>query len=137
MTPFQQFRIWARRAPLGERAAAMMAAALVLGVLGWLLVPTGSGTSTNLATSARGASQGSTGASSANQGNGSTVSTSSSAGTGSPIGAATLEEASDWAARTGRADALILTGHDFQSSVAMLDRVRSRKVGAPLNTAAR
>jgi membrane complex biogenesis BtpA family protein len=52
--------------------------------------------------------------------------------TGSPIGDTTLEEASDWAARMGRADALILTGHDFESSVAMLDRIRSRKVGAPL-----
>lgn len=40
MTPFQEFRLWARRAPGGERAAAGIASALVLAVLVWVLVPT-------------------------------------------------------------------------------------------------
>lgn len=39
MTPFQEFRLWMRRAPAGERFAAGTAAALVIAVLGWLLVP--------------------------------------------------------------------------------------------------
>lgn len=39
MTPFQQFRLWGRRAPAIERATAAVAAALVLAVLCWLVVP--------------------------------------------------------------------------------------------------
>jgi hypothetical protein len=39
MTPFQEFRLWARRAPQGERFAAGTAAALVIAVLAYLLVP--------------------------------------------------------------------------------------------------
>jgi len=39
MTPFQEFRLWLRRAPGGERFAAGLAAALVLAILGWVLVP--------------------------------------------------------------------------------------------------
>ena len=39
MTPFQQFRLWSRRAPRGERAIAAVAAACVLAVLGWVIVP--------------------------------------------------------------------------------------------------
>ena len=39
MTPFQQVRLWARRAPAGERVTAAVGAALVLAVLCWLLVP--------------------------------------------------------------------------------------------------
>ncbi len=52
--------------------------------------------------------------------------------TGTPVGDASLEAASEWAVRWGRADALVLTGHDFASSLAMLDRIRSKKLGAPL-----
>jgi hypothetical protein len=39
MTPFQEFRLWARRAPAGERGAAAVAAALALAVLAYVLVP--------------------------------------------------------------------------------------------------
>ena len=39
MTPFQQFRLWARRAPVNERVSASIAAAVVLALLGWLIVP--------------------------------------------------------------------------------------------------
>ena len=46
MTPFQEFRLWARRAPAGERAGAGVAAALVLAVLVWVLVPAFEGTAT-------------------------------------------------------------------------------------------
>src|SRR4051812_13054608 len=42
MTPFQEFRLWARRAPSGERFSAGLAAATVLAVLVWILVPTNS-----------------------------------------------------------------------------------------------
>ena len=47
MTPFQQVRLWARRAPWPERLAAVVAAALVVTVVSWLLVPGGQG-STNV-----------------------------------------------------------------------------------------
>lgn len=52
--------------------------------------------------------------------------------TGTPLGDATIEEASDWAARIGRADALVLTGRDFESSLDLIDRVRAARVGRPL-----
>lgn len=39
MTPFQEFRLWARRAPSSERVFAGVAAAIVLALLAWLLVP--------------------------------------------------------------------------------------------------
>src|SRR3954454_4240829 len=39
MTPFQVFRLWARRAPRGERAFAAVAAAVVLALLAWVLRP--------------------------------------------------------------------------------------------------
>src|SRR4051794_3511804 len=42
MTPFQEFRLWARRAPSGERFSAGLAAATVFAVLVWILVPTNS-----------------------------------------------------------------------------------------------
>ena len=42
MTPFQVVRLWARRAPFGERLAAASAAAVVIALLAWLVVP-GSG----------------------------------------------------------------------------------------------
>ncbi|HEX5267416.1 MAG TPA: hypothetical protein VFW24_11640 [Acidimicrobiales bacterium] len=43
MTPFQQVRLWARRAPWPERVAALLGAALVVTVVSWLLVPSGQG----------------------------------------------------------------------------------------------
>jgi hypothetical protein len=42
MTPFQEFRLWARRAPAGERAAAAIASAIVLSLLIWILIPNAS-----------------------------------------------------------------------------------------------
>ncbi len=52
--------------------------------------------------------------------------------TGTPLGATSLEEAAEWAARRCGADALVLTGKDFADSLEMIDRVRARKVGVPL-----
>jgi hypothetical protein len=43
MNVFQQFRVWARRAPVAERAIAATAAVLVLAVVAWLLAPANSG----------------------------------------------------------------------------------------------
>ncbi|MHB8669207.1 MAG: type 1 periplasmic-binding domain-containing protein [Acidimicrobiales bacterium] len=39
MTPFQQFRLWARRAPIGERVSTAVAAAVVLALLVWAVAP--------------------------------------------------------------------------------------------------
>ena len=39
MRPFQEFRFWARRAPLSERVSASVAMVLVLGLIAWLAVP--------------------------------------------------------------------------------------------------
>lgn len=39
VTPFQEFRFWARRAPVGERVFAGVAAALAIALLAWLLIP--------------------------------------------------------------------------------------------------
>jgi hypothetical protein len=49
MTPCQEFRFWARRAPSGERAAAGIATLVVIALLVWLLVPGGGGGATSLA----------------------------------------------------------------------------------------
>ena len=48
MTPFQQIRLWARRAPLPERVAALLAVGLVVSVVSWLLASVGP-TTTNVA----------------------------------------------------------------------------------------
>jgi hypothetical protein len=39
MRPFQELRLWARRAPVVQRAAAGVAIVIVMGLLGWLVVP--------------------------------------------------------------------------------------------------
>jgi hypothetical protein len=39
MRPFQEFRLWARRAPVGERVSASVAALIVVALLAWLVVP--------------------------------------------------------------------------------------------------
>ncbi|MBM0125229.1 hypothetical protein [Pimelobacter simplex] len=39
MTPFQQFRLWARRAPVLERLATAAVGIVLLGVLAWAVVP--------------------------------------------------------------------------------------------------
>ena|SRR5436190_15659412 len=50
MTPFQEFRLWARRAPGAERVSAALAAATIFGLLVWVVVPTGAGGSSNAST---------------------------------------------------------------------------------------
>ena len=42
MTPFQEFRLWARRAPNAERNAALLVAVVVLAAATWVFVPTSS-----------------------------------------------------------------------------------------------
>ena len=39
MTPFQQLRLWARRAPIEERLAAVAGAVLAVAILGWVILP--------------------------------------------------------------------------------------------------
>src|SRR3954454_25058640 len=39
MTPFQEFRLWVRRAPAGELVSAAVAVAVELAVLAWIVVP--------------------------------------------------------------------------------------------------
>lgn len=39
MTPFQEFRLWTRRAPNGQRASAAVAGLIVLGLLVWAAIP--------------------------------------------------------------------------------------------------
>ena len=48
MTPVQEFRLWARRAPTGERVAAGVAAATVIALLAWLLAPGGASSATRV-----------------------------------------------------------------------------------------
>jgi len=57
--PSQEFRLWLRRAPTGERVAAGVATLIAVALLAWLLVPGSGGGATNLA-----AGGGGTGASS-------------------------------------------------------------------------
>lgn len=49
MTPFQEFRLWARRAPTGERVTASVVAVVVLALLVWALIPSGGSSSTSAA----------------------------------------------------------------------------------------
>jgi hypothetical protein len=51
MTPFQEFRLWARRAPNGQRASAAVAGLVVLGLLVWAAIPianSGSGSTSSV-----------------------------------------------------------------------------------------
>jgi len=45
MTLLQQFRLWARLAPMGERLSALVGSAMVLALVTWLLVPSSSANS--------------------------------------------------------------------------------------------
>jgi len=81
MTPFQEFRLWARRAPVGERAGAAVAAVLALVLFAWLLVPTG-GDDAELATFGGG-----TGAAVDGSGQGTGAGTSGTGTSGSGAGA--------------------------------------------------
>jgi hypothetical protein len=50
MSPFQEFRLWARKAPVGERTITGIAAVVAVVLVGWLLVPGGrSGSSDGVA----------------------------------------------------------------------------------------
>ncbi|MHB8467771.1 MAG: type 1 periplasmic-binding domain-containing protein [Acidimicrobiales bacterium] len=55
MTPFQEFRLWARRAPIGERAVTAVASAVVVALLAWLLVAASHQASKDVTSSASGA----------------------------------------------------------------------------------
>ncbi|MHB8464167.1 MAG: type 1 periplasmic-binding domain-containing protein [Acidimicrobiales bacterium] len=59
MRPFQEFRLWARRAPAGERVVTAVAAVVVVALLGWLVAPGGGGSATELASASGGATGGS------------------------------------------------------------------------------
>jgi hypothetical protein len=58
MSPFQEFRLWARRAPIGERIAAGLAAIIAVALLGWMLVPASTSSSSTLALSGNGVTAG-------------------------------------------------------------------------------
>jgi len=58
MTPCQEFRLWARRAPTSERASAGIATIVVLALLVWLLTPGSGSRSTQLAAGGNGLSGG-------------------------------------------------------------------------------
>jgi hypothetical protein len=48
MTPFQQLRVWLRRASVGQRAMAGLAAVIAVGLLGWLVAPVDEGAGTDV-----------------------------------------------------------------------------------------
>ena len=102
MNPCQEFRLWARRAPSGERVSAGIASLVVLALLVWLLVP-GSGTkSTQLASG--GGGLGSGGAAGFDNGGVSGGSTSAAGGSaGSAAGGAAGSGQSAGGARAGTA----------------------------------
>lgn len=50
MTILQEFRLWARRAPVGERVLAMVASLTVLAAVAWLLVPAAQGNASSIVT---------------------------------------------------------------------------------------
>src|SRR4051794_29495852 len=58
MTPFQEFRLWARRAPAGERAAAAITSVIVLSLLIWVLIPNSSKNGNSTLTFGNGAQPG-------------------------------------------------------------------------------
>lgn len=90
MTPFQSFRFWARRAPAGERLAALIAAAVVIGLGIWVAVPS-NGSNTNTLSAYPGAtpggSTGTTGSTGSSTGSAATTGSSGTTGsTGSTTG---------------------------------------------------
>lgn len=54
MTPFLQLRLWWRRAPIANKAASTVAVVAFMGLVAWVVVPTGSGASSSVRTSGRG-----------------------------------------------------------------------------------
>ena len=101
MTPFQQFRVWARRAPGPERAAAGVAAALLVASTVWLIAPGNHPGQSTVATGSQSSPGSATGGSSsgatpmANGRTGTTLSTlpGGSGGGGSQIGSPVVANA--------------------------------------------
>jgi len=87
MKPFQEFRLWVRRAPTAERVSAAIATVLVVGLLAWLLVPGSGSVSTKLASD--GGSAGEAGVLGEANGAGGTAAGGPAAAAGSTGGAAT------------------------------------------------
>src|SRR6266576_1604519 len=83
MTPFQEFRLWARRGPTSERVSAGMAAVVVVALLAWLLALVGTGSPSHVASGAVAARRAQTAAGS-NPGAAQT----SDAAAGQPVGVA-------------------------------------------------
>ena len=88
MTPFQQFRLWARRAPVGERVAAAVAAAVALSLLVWVLVPASNHPSGALAVGAGARSGGGTGNGAATGPGGVAAGSTATTGAGTNLGGA-------------------------------------------------
>ena len=93
MTPFQEFRLWSRRAPMGQRVTAAVAAVVALSALGWMLVPAGAQTASNSGSPGSQAQSGASGAGASGSGAGAsaTATTQTVAGgaqgaTGGPTG---------------------------------------------------
>src|SRR5439155_6179919 len=57
MRPFQEFRLWARRGPIGQRVSAGVAMLIVVGLIAWLLVPDRHRSSPNVSASSGSAGQ--------------------------------------------------------------------------------
>ena len=103
MRPFQELRLWARRAPTRERVAAGVAMVIVMGLLVWLVVPDSEDSPTDLAAAGgpslaegstatdgstggadvEGTADGADGATTGSGGGGDTTGSGSSGGTGS------------------------------------------------------
>jgi len=96
MTPFLQFRLWAKRGPSTERIATGVVAIVVLALLVWVAVPSGSGSRSGDggslaaagATTASGPGSGSARAGAAGGGAGTGGAASSEVGSGSGVGSA-------------------------------------------------
>jgi hypothetical protein len=97
VTPFQEFRLWARRAPTSDRVSASIAAAVVLALLVWVAIPGTDRPATALGVGV-GAAQGS--ASTAG-GAGAGPHTNTTAGTGEAVGAVTGAPAAGSNSATG------------------------------------
>lgn len=52
--------------------------------------------------------------------------------TGAPLGGAPVEETATWAVKFGSADALVLTGQQFDESLRLIQSVRDQNLGVPL-----
>ncbi|MHB8467026.1 MAG: type 1 periplasmic-binding domain-containing protein [Acidimicrobiales bacterium] len=113
MSAFQEFRLWARRAPVGERVSVALAAVVAVTLLGWLLVP--AATKTGASSSAFAVSAGSSGVTvkggeSAAGGSAATVAGGPTAGGGTSIGGAAGQTTAGQAAAVGPAGSVAGSG---------------------------